>query len=69
MHNKVMQINLSEKEQMPDNFNLSKSNFRYRNHLFNISFLLFQLVFCSMLLYYILRKTEVGMNMVENIFR
>jgi len=44
---------------------LSRSNFKYRNHLFKYSFLVFQLVFSSMLLFYILRKTDIGMQLVN----
>lgn len=54
---------------MSDNYNLSRSNYRYRNHFFKISFLLFQLVFCSMLLFYILRKSELGINLIDRFIK
>ena len=69
MHRSETWINLSEKETMADNYNLSRNNYRYRNHLFKISFLLFQLVFCSMLFFYILRKTELGITLADKFMR
>jgi hypothetical protein len=68
-HEQDLEIKLSEKEQMPDNFNLSRNNFRYRNHLFKISFLLFQLAFCSMMMFYILRKSEIGISLAERFMK
>jgi hypothetical protein len=68
-HEQEPEFNLSEKEEMSDNFNLGRSNFRYRNHLFKVSFLLFQLVFCSMLLFYILRKSELGISLAEKLLK
>jgi hypothetical protein len=52
-----------------NNFNVGRNNFRYRNQLFKISFLVFQLVFCSMLLFYILRKSEIGIALADKFFR
>jgi hypothetical protein len=63
------EFKLSEKEEMSDNFNLGRSNFRYRNHFFKISFLLFQLAFCSMLMFYILRKSELGISLAEKFMK
>jgi len=68
-HDTDHEIKLSEKEQMSDNFNLGKSNFRYRNHFFKISFLLFQLAFCSMMMFYILRKSEIGISFAEKFIK
>ncbi len=47
----------------------SGNNYRYRNNIFKVSFLLFQLVFCSMLLFYILRKSELGISLADKFFR
>jgi hypothetical protein len=62
-------IKLSEKDHMPENYNLGRSNFRYRNHVFKISFLLFQLFFCSMLMFYIIRKSEIGITLADKFFK
>lgn len=35
--------------------------------LFNVSFLIFQLVFSGFLLFYILRKTESGMTLINSL--
>ncbi len=64
-----VKIKLSEKEVMSDNSNLGRSNFRHRNHLFKISFLLFQLAFCSMMMFYILRKSEIGISLAEKFIK
>jgi hypothetical protein len=53
---------------MGNNYNLSKNNFRYRNQIFKFSFLLFQLVFCSMVLFYILKKSAFGINLADKVF-
>ena len=52
-----------------NNSNVGRNNFRYRNHLFKISFLIFQLVFCSMLLFYILRKSEIGISLADRFLK
>jgi hypothetical protein len=49
---------------MTDNYNYERKNLRYRQNLFKISFLVFQLIFCSLTLFYILRKHQIGMDIL-----
>jgi ABC-type uncharacterized transport system permease subunit len=64
----LIQSKFEKKETMSNNYNVSNSNFRYRSHIFKFSFLVFQLVFCSMLIFYILKKSEFGINLLERFF-
>ncbi len=42
--------------------------YQMRGKVFTVTFLLFQLVFCSILLYYILKKQQVNLDFLGQIF-
>jgi hypothetical protein len=53
---------------MTNNYSVSK-DYRYRSHLFKIWFLVAQLLLCGAVLFYILKKHEIGLGLITAIVR
>lgn len=51
-----------------NSYSVSK-DYRYRSHLFKIWFLVFQLAFCGTMLFFLLKKHEMGLNFIATVIR
>ncbi|MFN8167025.1 MAG: hypothetical protein U0X76_12935 [Bacteroidia bacterium] len=52
---------------MSENYSSGSPGSRSKGQFFTITFLLFQLVLAGLLIFYMLRKSEIGMNMLNSI--
>lgn len=55
-----------KEDPMPQHY--LRKYYQMRGKVFTVTFLLFQLVFCSILLYYILKKQQVNLDFLGQIF-